>query len=101
MTPELIIGSPCCSSILNILRVCEKDVGGSHLGEHVPDARTLAVLVPGALNLVEMENDFCVEKSLCYLIGSCGRSPEEVIRKGIKEQLLLRTVGKSKSKAAQ
>ena len=55
MTPELIIGSPCCSSILNILRVCEKDVGGSHLGEHVPDARTLAVLVPSALDLVELQ----------------------------------------------
>ena len=35
--------------------VCEKDVGGSHLGEHVPDARTLAVLVPSALDLVELQ----------------------------------------------
>ena len=32
-----------------------------------------------------------------YLIGSCGRSPEEVIRKGFIEQLLLRTVRKSKA----
>ena len=42
-----------------------------------------------------------MEKSLCYLIGSCGRSPEEVIRKGIIEQLFLGTVRKSKSKAAE
>ena len=47
--------------------VCEKGCGwqGSHLGEHVPDARTLAVLVPGALDLVEMQNVFFVWKKVC------------------------------------
>ena len=44
---------------------------------------------------------FCLEKSLSYLIGSCGRSPEEVIRKGIIEQLFLGIVCKSKGNAAQ
>ena len=44
---------------------------------------------------------FCVEKSLSYLIGSRGRSPEEVIRKGIIEQLFLGIVRKSKGNAAQ
>ena len=36
-----------------------------------------------------------------YLIGSRGRSPEEVIRKGIIEQLFLGIVCKGKGNAAQ
>ena len=91
MTPELIFWLSVLLVNSQYSLVCGKDVCGSHLGEHVPDARTLAVLVPGALDLVEMQNDvLCGKKS--YLIGSCGRAPEEVIRKGIIEQLFLRAV---------
>ena len=67
MIPTSIIGALCWSSIFSILWFVKEGGGqqGSHLGEHVPDARTLAVLVPGALDLVEMQNVFlCGKKSV-------------------------------------
>ena len=57
MIPKLIIGALCWSSIFSILWFVKEGGGqqGSHLGEHVPDARTLAVLVPSALDLVKLQ----------------------------------------------
>ena len=101
MTPKLIIGALCWSSIFSILWSVKRMwvavtlVNTSQMLGPLPSS----FQAPSIWSRCKMT--FCVEKSLSYLIGSRGRSPEEVIRKGIKEQLFLRTVGKSKSKAAQ
>ena len=64
-----------------------------YLGENVPNARPFSILVPGALNLMELHlyNGLIHE---IYLVGSCGRAPEKVVREGVKEQRFFRGVSK-------